>query len=345
MKNCCYSATQKDYELFLKTWNYYDCASLLRGLKLMIDKRVPLVNLVLDKIDLRVVHSKPFVSAMARSCTCMDCQNNIPIVVISSSLLLFLWRLQVLLISMIEPVREEREGTQIIFRVPTDDDKQQLIQMLELYFGNEAQVNNNLWDLMDNTWEKLHNKSLLQIQDATILAEIWILLHEIAHIFILMGDIDDRNFWPFYDMLVKVAAREVEKFHLTPMIQHKWNEEFLADLMATSYLLHSVIDAENKVDISTDTMKFIGGLVLAGVSAAANSVNYIELSSVQYQKKSPKQRDCPPIVLRIDLMLRLVEGTIHSGQKPNGSIYRLAQAIGIVGSGLYEACRSSCPKV
>lgn len=345
MKSCCSRAAQRDYELFLKTLNFSDCAPLLRGLKWIIAQKAPLVNLILDKMDIRVAHSKPFISAMARSCTCMDCQKRVPIVIVSSSLLLFLWRLQTLLISMVEFVKEEREGTRIKFRAPTNDDKQQLIQMLEFYFGDETPVNDNLWDLLDNAGENIRKKLLLPLQDATILAEIWILLHEIAHLVILMGDIDDKNIWPFYDNLVKVAACEVEKFRLTPMVQHKWNEEFIADLMATSYLLHSVFDVVNKADVSTNTMESIGGLVLAGVSAATNAMYYIELSSVQHQKKSIEQRLCPPIVLRIDLMIKLVEGAIHSGQKPNESIRRLAQTIGIVGSGLYEACRSSWHKL
>lgn len=346
MKICCINSLDSYYDNLLNQAILKNSKQLLTWLKESIRNFTPLVKGLLDSINLRVAFSQSFISAKTGLNTCIHCQTENPIVILSASLLLFIWRLQLLVISMIDESKKVPEGLYIKVRTPTEKDKQQFLEMLKLYLKSEIPKNDHLIDILNSL--KKNNMVNSDFSISSILADIWIFLHESAHIFVDMGDDDDKDYWPNYNIILNSTKNVVKKLDITPMIQYKWTKEIQADLMATDFLIYSVFDKihkskayENKSNLNKKkNNEYIASIVLAGISTAINALYFIELSLPEHQKKSLNRRDHPALHIRISLVRQYIESYFKNDKKSIENITKFSKDMSIIHNQLLQVCKS-----
>src|SRR4051812_45255086 len=109
MKNCCRRSAIRWYRDWLTKSGAADSPSFAKLLLQLIDQQVPIVRPLINAVCFRVANVRSVHTAIAEENVCDRCGDSANIVVLSASYLMVIWRIQLVLVSLIN-VAEEKAG-------------------------------------------------------------------------------------------------------------------------------------------------------------------------------------------------------------------------------------------
>jgi hypothetical protein len=325
LQPCCRGSAELHYERYRQRFHAEDrpdlCAYILFA---GIDRAVPSMWDLFELIEVRVMSSRPFLSAWMARVICVQCQHAVPLVAVNANLLLLLWRIMMVHIGRIRDWNLNTPGRmKVEYRPPTADDVEQLRLAVEMYLNGAGITEAGLESLL-TAHRSANETSKAVFLEALELAELWIVLHECGHFLPDLVSVADD---PYFAGIDRFAASCVVDLDALPMLQRYWLQEHRADLCATLSLLVAAVQGPLfSNDPEPDRLHNAAQLTLAAVAAAMESLNFIEAAySSRAMTDLPKH---PPTVRRYSAVEQFVLGTVpHQDDESIGAIANLLAAM------------------
>jgi hypothetical protein len=227
MKDHCLAAAEASHRDWLHANRAENDPQMTSFLDSAIELYIPHVRSMLDegKAVIRVARSSSLPTAFHLPCRC-SCGETVRNIVLNSKLMLLLWRVLIILRSLVKDIQYVHEQHVVVYREPSEDDCEQLELSYKMYIREGEPESHRLLELL-GTVAELPSGMTSVVNDVVALAELFVVCHEICH-FMPIGTVDPNAF-PIDS-----------EFKLRPSRTRRWREELAADVNG-SYLLMSTM--------------------------------------------------------------------------------------------------------
>lgn len=315
--SCC----QKAYETAFYGWqadNHANMNPTMSGsLSGELRSMLPVLAEVFDeaRVAIRVVNRSTLFDAHVLKTTCTK-KHTVHVALIGSNLLFLIWRLVMITGAACISAEQTKTGFRYVIREPNDEDLRQLGLAFETYLAGGPLDQQALDDVAESIGKAPPLARALFVQTAT-LAELFVILHEVAHVLPLPG--------------VDVSLGELV---INPERGAAWLDELKADISAYEMLLLGIMsgfkDQLGNDDRHTEMMKQDARTYAFELVACAVASVHAALSlAIRKQSErlpefpaviDPQFRTHPPLFIRAQMFDTWIKSRAQESNTPDGRV-------------------------
>jgi hypothetical protein len=333
---CCKADLERLYQLLLLQYGGAESLLQTEALRIATTVDAGLLEdyLNLTHLEVRVFDSKKVPEACLFHLTCPSCGARSAIVVLNAAFLLGLWRVQMVLLSMMTEVRTEQSGRTVIqWRRPDKDDLAQLDTACDSYFGDRRITSAGIKGLLAKT-SKAPETIRARIEDAVTTAQLWIVAHEAAH-FVQ----DQEPLWSRADFARnprQLARSYLAKEGAPTELAKDWEVELAADLQATQILTLALCE---EIEKKTSDHRLVRRSAVSRVAAGAcAALLAIDLAVICKQRGQDQHHSHPNCAYRWELIAYWLAATANLHPDV---IFDIAQVQILAGQVLFDEWQSA----
>lgn len=296
MEQCCRRFTGALFEEYLGATNGQESVLTLRFDEL--SKLHPALWTFYRSIaDIYAANIPATESAIAISCECPDCHSPACLVIVSSPLLLLIWRTMSILMRTVKRWDETENGLQVeFFDSPTDSDLFELQTMVSEYVRG-CEIAPLAYDTEKAKIAHVPKPCRSTFFRMIDLAQTFIVGHEVAHA--LSNDILSRALPEL--LAIREGSKRFVADHcvgLNPKAAASWVEEITADLVSVLMLIRAQLNKFGSPGHESNQLFHAAASVAGGVGLAMEAMLHITCGSSPDLVTAPEDQSHPPLNVR-----------------------------------------------
>ena len=275
LNRCCQAEANHLFAGFSRHEECFENSHLLAEIKRVGARYPRFWNKCSFVADVRVADLRSPASALRLSTPCATCDLTVSVIVISSQLMLMIWRLTLLFGEIVETW--DFATGRVEHREPTPLEVAEFKAIIESYlYGHPTET----LDVpqFERRWSALIPEAAPIFRLSASLGQLWFVAHEFGHAW-------DESFLkytePFQFNNRAQLERTLSPMNLGPRTERLWLDELAADIIATDLLFDSLAEQIDErclddASVLTRVAADIGG----GIAAACEALYQIEIATI-----------------------------------------------------------------